>query len=67
MAKKNYLIGRSAFINDIHLSSGETGLVRIVAFSVKGPEWVIVEYQREDHRHFVGDVMVIPLNYLSVR
>lgn len=60
------LIGRSAFLRDIHCGPKEIGACKIIARSSKGAEWVVVEWSGGDRYHTPGDVETVRLAHLSL-
>lgn len=55
-----------AFLNDVHCNPGQTGGCTIVGDSVRGPEWVIVEWSEDGNHHEAGDVSVLKRSYLTI-
>jgi len=61
------IIGRTAFLNDIHCAPGQVGACRIVARSRKGVDYVVVEWEKDGNHHELGDVDAVPITWLTVR
>ena len=67
-APKKSVIGKTAWLKDLHCRPKEAGACKIVALSSRGPEWVIVEWSKEHYYHDQdGDVSVVKLSSLCVR
>ena len=60
-------IGRPAFLRDCCCAPGQIGCCRVVGPSLRGPEWVIVEWTKDDWTKRTGDVSVVLLAHLDVR
>ncbi len=61
------IIGKHAWLRNIHCRPKEAGGCTIIALSSRGPEYVIVEWSADGIYHGVGDVDVVKLSSLDVR
>lgn len=66
MKTSKKLIGKTAFLRDIHCLPKQTGACKIVALSSK-TGFVVVEWEEDLLYHKQGDVSAVPLNTLDVR